>query len=200
MGNNQYDDGFMARFAYHYARIGSVPLCVKPLLEDFPMMDRFNKGDLNQLRSRHRKKTGEDLLEAERSKYMEEMSEVNNLTAIDNIRNGKESIDSSIEILIEKLNDCNTMILEHEVGTKMFMILMNTQKSLMELISKFTGIEDAMAVKRAYAFSLLKQGKVDDANAAITGVKKVEESQVPQLMDGDYDDEEQDEENQILDI
>ena len=189
MGNNQYDDGFMARFAYHYARTGSVPQCVSLLRADFPMMDSFNKNDLSQLRSRTKKKLGEDLLEAERAKYLEEMSEVNNLTAIDNIRNGKESIDSGMEILIAKLNDCNEMIAIHEVGTKMFMILLNTQQTLMGLISKFTGIDSAMKVKEAYAVSLLRQGKIDDANAAITGVKKVEESLVPQLMDGDYDDD-----------
>lgn len=176
-----------------------MPQCVSLLLADFPMMEKFNKGDLNQLRARHRKKSGEDLLEAERQKYLEEMSEVNDLTAIDNIRKGKESIDNGIEILINKLDDCNKMISMHDVGTKMFMLLMNTQQTLMGLISKFSGIEDAMAVKKAFAFSLLKAGKADDAHAAITGVKKVEESQIPQLMDGDYDDEES-EEDSILEV
>lgn len=192
MANNQYDDAFMARFAYHYARTGSVPQCIALLQADFPTMAKFNKHDLNQLRVRKRRMLGVDLLQAEREKYLDEINELNTV-AIDNIKNGKDAIDEGVDILIQKLQKCNEMIQQQEVGTKMFGILLMTQANLTSQISKYSGIDDAMAVKRAMALSLLKQGKPDEAHEAITGIKKAQESVVPQIMDGSYDDDDEDE-------
>lgn len=193
---NNYDDAFYARFAYHYARTNSVPQCIPLLRDDFPHMDAFNKNDLNQLRIRRKKQMGFDLLAEEREKYVAEVSELNT-TAVDNIKNGKDAIDDGMDILIEKLNRCNELIQEAEVGTKMFNILLMTQEKLAAQISKYTGIDAAMDVKKAMALSLLKQGKPDEAQEAITGIKKVQESLIPQIMDGSYDEDEEENDDTI---
>lgn len=191
MANNNYDEAFLARFAFHFARTGSVPLCLPLLRAEFPHMAEFNKHDLNQLRGRLRRKTGEDIFAQERMKYLEEVGELTDMTPVDNIRNGKQAIDSGIEILVSKLNKCNEMIEISEPMTKEFNILLMTQSKLMELISKFSGIDDAMAVKRAHALSFLKQGKIDEANEAITGVRKPQEDTTPKIMDGEYEDDDE---------
>lgn len=160
-------------------------------------MAKFNKHDLNQLRVRKRKQMGGmDLLQSERDRYLEEINELNTV-AIDNIKNGKDAIDDGIDILNQKLQKCNELLDQQEVGTKMFGILLMTQEKLMTMISKYSGIDDAMAVKRAMALSLLKQGKPDEAHEAITGIKKAQESVVPQIMDGSYDDEDEDDDNTL---
>jgi hypothetical protein len=190
---NNYDDAFMARFAYHYARTGSVPQCIPLLLDDFQHMEAFNKNDLNQLRIRKRRQLGVDLLQEERERHIDEISSLNTM-AIDNIKNGKDAIDEGMDVLISKLQHCNTLLQEHDVGTKMFSILLMTQEKLATQISKYTGIDAAMDVKKAMALTLLKQGKPDEAQEAITGIKRVQESLIPQIMDGSYDVDDDDDE------
>ena len=190
---NNYDDAFMARFAYHYARTGSVPQCIPLLLDDFPHMEAFNKNDLNQLRIRKRRQLGVDLLQEERERHIDEISSLNTM-AIDNIKNGKDAIDEGMDVLISKLQHCNILLQEHDVGTKMFSILLMTQEKLATQISKYTGIDAAMDVKKAMALTLLKQGKPDEAQEAITGIKRVQESLIPQIMDGSYDVDDDDDE------
>jgi len=190
---NNYDDAFMARFAYHYARTGSVPQCIPLLLDDFPYMEVFNKNDLNQLRIRKRRQLGVDLLQEERERHIDEISSLNTM-AIDNIKNGKDAIDEGMDVLISKLQHCNILLQEHEVGTKMFSVLLMTQEKLATQISKYTGIDAAMDVKKAMALTLLKQGKPDEAQEAITGIKRVQESLIPQIMDGSYDADDDDDE------
>lgn len=189
--NNNYDEVFINRLAFHFARTNSIPQCIPLLKAEFPTMGEFNKYDLNALRGRIRKNTGVDLLQVEREKYLEEVQGLK-FTAMDNIRNGKDEIDNSMEILIEKLKKTNELIELAEPLTKEFNILLLTQKNLIDAIAKYTGIDDAMAVNKALAMSLLKQGKADEANEVITGHKKPQEDVIPQIMDGDYADSDDD--------
>lgn len=198
MGNNNYDDYFMERFTHHYARVGSVPQCIPLLRDDFPQMEVFNKADLNQLIMRKRKNLGYCPMKKAREEYMSEIEGLNT-TAIDNIRNGKNAIDDGIDILIEKLNRCNELLGLSEVGTKEFSILMMTQQNLMTSISRYSGIDAAMDLKKAMAFSLLKQGKGKEATEVLTGEKVTEESIVPRIMDDDYSDEDEDD-NESIDV
>jgi hypothetical protein len=186
---NNYDEGFISRFCFHYARCGSVPKCVAPLLAEFPLMS-FNSDDLNALRARMRKKNGGvDRLNESRDEYTLQIAEMQNIVSQENILSGKRSIDASVNQAISHLEEVTMMLESEEVGTRGFSSLLNLKKSLMELISKYSGLDAVMDVKRAYALGLLKQGKPDEASAAITGVTKKEEKKTITFMDDDDDDE-----------
>jgi hypothetical protein len=186
---NNYDEGFILRFCFHYSRCGSVPKCVAPLLAEFPLMS-FNSDDLNALRARMRKKNnGVDRLNESRDEYTMQIAEMQNIVSQDNILKGKKSIDESVQQSIKHLEEVTGMLELEEVGTKGFYVLLRLKKDLMELISKFSGLDAVMDVKRAYALGLLKQGKPDEASAAITGVTKKEEKKQITFMDDDEDDD-----------
>lgn len=187
--NNVYDENFMNRFAYHYARCGSVPKCVAPLLEDFPLME-FNYDDLNALRSRARKKNdGVDLLNATRDEYTIKIAEMQNVVSADNIIKGKSAIDDAVKRAIEHLIEVDSHLVDAPIDGKLFSMLLTLKKTLMELISKHSGLDSVQDIKRAYALGLLKQGKPEEASAIITGTAKAVEKQKVCFMDDDEDDE-----------
>jgi hypothetical protein len=150
----------------------------------------FNSDDLNALRARMRKKNGGvDRLNESRDEYTLQIAEMQNIVSQENILSGKRSIDASVNQAISHLEEVTMMLESEEVGTRGFSSLLNLKKSLMELISKYSGLDAVMDVKRAYALGLLKQGKPDEASAAITGVTKKEEKKTITFMDDDDDDE-----------
>lgn len=154
-------------------------------------MVSFNASDLRQLRMRLKNKLGSDPLEEARERYTQDLGESMSIDIVDNIREGKKSLNDSVQILIEKLNKVNELIEICDVDTKEFTKLLFTQSRLMELIFKYSGNEDVAAVKRAHALALLKGGNAAGASAAITGQATKEEVATPQLMDGDYDEDDE---------
>ena len=185
---NRYDQNFKDRFAYHYARVGSVARCVEPLLADFPDYEVFNRNDLNQLHNRIRNELGYCPLTKAREDYMAELEGLNSLP-MDNIRSGKKAIDEGLEILINKLNRYNQLLSEAEVGEKIFNSLLFTQKMLTDQISKYSGIESAMKLKEAMAHDLLKKGKGEEATRMLTGMTTTIDDSVPKIMDNNYSEE-----------
>jgi len=190
MANNKYDEEFIRRFAYHFARAGSSPKCIEPLSNEFPSYT-ITANDLNNLKCRLRDKGSDAVFEEEKQKYLAEISDAQSLVKGCNIREGQAAINDSIDKLIYKLVTVNERLETYDPEEKMFLFYFNLQSRLMEQVAKYSGIDDVNAVLRAQALSLLKSGKSEEASNVITGSKTAVKSYEPKFLDSDDDDDDE---------
>ncbi len=195
MAANKYNSTFMGRFAFYLARRGSTPNCVDPLSQEFPDTS-FNANDLNNAKMRWINKNGSDIFDDAQKSYDAEVSNANAELTFTNIKDGKKVIDESVTILINKLEQVNLKLSEYDPEEKLFLTYLRIQTNLMEQISKHSGLDDVAAVRRAKALALFKNGKGEDASAAIAGKTIEDKSFQPKFMD-DVDD---DEDDSLIDI